>query len=147
MAEVWLEAHESEGRLAATDVHDRLLTHLITIVADEGGDETTQHILEQGLGRIAAAEVEAPKQQSARCSLCIKIDHNVSDCAMIRQCLLCHGWGHLKDMCRQPHKNCRYQGTCCVPSDHCNLDTHCAAYEIHHRSGLRHHTLRRGYVR
>ena len=61
MAEVRVEAHESEERLAAADAHDRLLTHLITTVADEGGNETAQHILERGLTRVATVGADMPE--------------------------------------------------------------------------------------
>jgi hypothetical protein len=105
--------HQSARRLAAADAATRIMGRVIEEVAEE--DHLPRRILEPGM-RSLDHNTE-PLRYEEKCGWCRKPSHDAMACSMLRQCLLCQGWGHREEDCRNPHRYCVEQEVCQVPTD------------------------------
>jgi hypothetical protein len=105
--------HQSARRLAAADAATRIMGRVIEEVAEE--DHLPRRILEPGM-RSLDHNTE-PLRYEEKCGWCRKPSHDATACSMLRQCLLCQGWGHREEDCRNPHRYCVEQEVCQVPTD------------------------------
>jgi hypothetical protein len=120
------KAHESATHLAYADAHDRLMTKVLTEVME---DQTlAPRIRQQGLTLINDSDAREPRQRASVCEWCVKTTHDSTMCSMLRQCMLCQGWGHLEDACHAPHRLCQCEEMCRVSRDHPRYRLNCRGY-------------------
>ena len=91
--------HQSAKRLATADAATRIMGHVVEEVAEK--DHLPQRILEPGM-RSLDHNIE-PLRYEEKCGWCQKPSHDATACSMLHQCLLCQGWGHREEDCRNPH--------------------------------------------
>jgi hypothetical protein len=102
--------NESMIRLAQADAY----THLTTRMCDpyREGEGFTAEEQSKALASLRDDWRRPDQCLDPKCHWCGKFNHDTHECGMIRQCLLCTGWGHREKDCRIPHVHCVWERPC-----------------------------------
>jgi hypothetical protein len=109
------EMHESMIRLARADAYARLSARMCEPHREEDGFTEEERRL--ALASVRDSWRRPEPRQDQKCFWCGKVNHDTRECGMLRQCLLCTGWGHHEKACRIPHVHCQWDEPCHVPWD------------------------------
>jgi hypothetical protein len=101
--------------LAQADAYIRLTTRMCD--PHREGEGFTAEERHEALASLRDGWRRPDQRQDPKCHWCGKTNHDTHDCGMIRQCLLCMGWGHHEKNCRIPHVHCEWERPCRVPWD------------------------------
>ena len=118
-------AEESMNRLAQADAYSRILARVTTDVPDER--MLPVRVVNAAIVAVNEPDRLQPRRQVTECTWCHKDTHDITQCSMIRQCLLCESWGHLEHDCKRPHRHCLTGEMCRVPVDHPRYYNPCRA--------------------
>jgi hypothetical protein len=114
--------NDSMIRLAQVDAYIRLTTRMCD--PHREGEGFTAEEWHEALASLRDDWRRLDPRQDPKCHWCGKANHDTHECGMLRQCLLCMGWGHHEKNCRIPHVHCEWERPCRIPWDMNHVPCH-----------------------
>jgi len=124
LADARWEVRDSACHLTKANVYEHVITQVRNRVQAPGMSRSNTQLAQQ---QLDDDQFQSTWPRTVQCRWCYRRDHDLQDCTMLKQCLLCKKWGHDEYQCHHPHARCTLGKVCHVAPDHSDYSRPCRA--------------------